>query len=85
MAKPNSVRGLQSHAQGFGLEAVCYSDVDSHGYELHFRGEPVASKLSKTDAQVLKCLIALRLRTPKTAKRMRKWLGSAITELCDPA
>lgn len=80
-----SVAGLQSHANGFGLEAICYSEVDFHGYELHFRGEPVASKLSKTDAQVLKCLIALRLRTPKTKRRMLAWLGSAIAELCNPA
>lgn len=85
MSKPNSIRGLQSHAQGFGLEAVCYSEVDFHGYEVHYRGEPVATKLSKEDAQILKCLIALRLRSPKTAKRTLKWLGSAITELCDPA
>ncbi len=80
-----SVAGLQRHAMGFGLEAVQYSEVDSHGYEVHFRGEPVASKLSREDAQILKCLIALRLRSPKTAKRTRKWLRSAITELCDPA
>ena len=80
-----SILGLQQHAAGFGLLAVCYSEVDSHGYEVHFRGEPVASKLSREEAQILKCLIALRLRSPKTAKRTRKWLGSAITELCDPA
>ena len=80
-----SIARLQKHAQGFGLEAVQYSEVDSHGYEVHFRGEPVASKLTREDAQILKCCIALRLRSPKTARRTRKWLGSAIAELCDPA
>lgn len=70
---------------GFGLEIFRYSEDDECGCELLFKGDVVASKLTLNDAQILKCLIALRLRNPKTKRRALKWLTSTIAALLDPA